>query len=156
MEKQVKENLGFIHQTFSEHLSAINENTSEIQTLFDYLCELDLKIEKISQRIDKIQFTEDPAKNQLKISPLTHTEKKIFLTLYTEEVPLNYIEISQKSGVPLSIVGEYLTALSQKGIPFVRSFSNNQTFIRLDPRFKEIQAKENLINLSLQSFMNPE
>ncbi|HHE67656.1 MAG TPA: hypothetical protein ENL33_01150, partial [Candidatus Parcubacteria bacterium] len=139
--EKIKRGFLLVRQTLSEHLSAINENTSELQSFFDYLQEIDQKIEKLSQRIDQIQLQNQKEKPY--IAPLNATEKKIFLALYTEEKPLNCLEISQKASVPLPIVREYLTSLSQKGIPLARSFFSNQTFYQIDPGFKEWQAKNN-------------
>jgi len=42
--ENLKKHFALVKQTFSEHLSAINENTSELQSFFDYLQELDQKI----------------------------------------------------------------------------------------------------------------
>ena len=148
--EKVKKHFLLVKQNLSEHLSAINENTSELHSFFDYLQELDQKIEKLSQRIDQIQLQNHKEKPY--ITPLNATEKKIFLALYTEETPLNCLEISQKTSIPLSIIREHLTTLSQKGIPLTRSFVNNQTFYQLDQNFKEWQAKNNIINLSLDAF----
>lgn len=156
IEERLRKNLILIRQDLSEHLSAINENTSELQSFFDYLQELEQKIEKLSQRIDQLQLQNYLSKEKPYIIPLNATEKKIFLTLYTEENFLNCLEISQKSDVPLSIIREHLASLIQKGIPLKRSFENSQTFYRLDPQFKEWQAKNNIINLNLNSFIIPE
>ena len=138
-----------IRNALEEHLSSINENTSEIQALFDYLHEMDVKIEKISQRLDLLQL--DTKKTQ--VAPLNQLEKKVFLTLYTEETPLSYKEISVKAEIPLSLVPECISSLVGKGIPFQRSLVNSQLFLSIDPKFKDIQAKENLVNLSLDSFI---
>ncbi len=141
-----------IRQALEEHLSAINENTSEIQALFDYLNEMDIKIEKVVSRLDNLQLNEDK-KEKFFVAPLNQMEKEIFLVLYTEEIPLSYPEIAEKSKLPLHLIPEVISALVNKGIPFQRSLVKNQLFLRLDPVFKELQAKENLVNLSLASFM---
>lgn len=154
--EKIKKQLLLVKQNLSEHLSAINENTSELQSFFDYLRELEQKFEKLSQRLDTLQLQNPSPKEKPYIAPLNITEKKLFLALYTEEAPLNCPELSQKSGVPLSIIREYLNSLSQKGLPLSRSFLNNQIFYQLDPQFKEWQARENIINLSLDSFFTPE
>lgn len=154
--EKLKKQLFLVKENLSEHLSAINENTSELQSFFDYLQELEQKLEKISQRVDQIQLQVKVPKDKPYIAPLNNTEKKLFLALYTEENALNCLELSQKSGIPFSIIREHLNALSQKGIPLLRSFANNQTFYQIDARFKDWQAKENIINLSLESFMIPE
>ena len=41
-----------VKQALEEHLNSINENTTEIQALFDYLQEMEIKVEKMSQRLD--------------------------------------------------------------------------------------------------------
>ncbi len=142
-----------IKQALEEHLQGINENTSEIQSMFDYLQELDLKIEKINQRMDNVQLGLGMPLPKPIISPLDHTEKKMFLTLYTEESALSFEEIANKSKLPLSVIPDCVSSLVSKGIPLTRNFCNNQLFIKIDPSFKEIQAKEGIINLSLESFM---
>lgn len=151
---QCKKELFLVKQTISEHLSAINENTSELQSFFDYLHELDQKFEKLSQRLDQLQLQIQLPKEKPYVAPLNSTEKKVFLALYTEEAPLNCLELSQKSEVPFSIIREHLASLAQKGIPLVRSFCNSQTFFQIDSSFKEWQAKENIITLSLDAFLS--
>ena len=46
-----------------------------------------------------------------------------------------------------------LTLVLARFLPFIRTFVNDQIFLKLEPQFKELQAKENVVNLSLQSFM---
>jgi hypothetical protein len=143
-----------IRLALEEHLSAINENSSEIQALFDYLQQLDNKIEKLSQRLDGVQMeNSEPHDEFPSIVPLNQTEKKVFLTLYTEQLPLSHQEISSRARVPLSIVTECLSSLAEKCVPILRTMANGQIFVKLSPSFKERQAKENLVNLSLESFM---
>lgn len=146
----MKKEFNLVRRQLEEHLSAINENTSEIQVMLDYLQEMELKMEKLSQRIDRLQLV-----NQDKplILPLTQDEKKIFLVLYTEAAPLNFKEIASKSNLHPSLVSDFVSSLIQKGIPLQRSHFNGSLFLKLDPVFKEQQAKENLVNLSLQSFL---
>tara|TARA_Y100000310_G_scaffold243444_1_gene247927 strand:- start:3280 stop:3804 length:525 start_codon:yes stop_codon:yes gene_type:complete len=148
-----KKNLFVIKQNLSEHLSAINENTSEIQGVFDYVQEVDQKIEKVAARLDQLQLDQQRENQQPIITPLNETERKVFLALYTEEKPLNSFELSEKSKVPISIVRDILTMVVQKGIPVKRNFENNQTYYHIDPQFKEWQAKEGILNLSLNSFL---
>jgi hypothetical protein len=142
-----------IKRIFEEHLGTINQNTTEIQGLFDYLQELEIKIDKISHRMDLAQLNQGQPLEKPFVTSLDQTERKVFLLLYTEEIPLSYKEIAQKISLPLSLVPECISSLINKGIPFQRSFFNNQLFLKLDPQFKEMQAKENIVNLSLQSFM---
>ncbi len=144
--------LSNLQQALEEHLTAINENTTEIQALFDYLHELEIKHEKLAQRLDRLQLSHTKVLRKQALLPLNQTEKKIFTALYTDDTPLSFVELAERSGVPLALLPECISALSNKGIPFVRSFVNTQMFVKLDPEFKELQAKENVVNVSLQAF----
>ena len=142
-----------VRQALEEHLNAINENSSEIQALLDYVQEVELKTDKLSQRIDQMQLNYDNSFEKKAVTPLNQVERKVFLVLYTEEEPLSFREISQRSEISISLVPECVSSLVQKGIPLHRSYANGHLFFKLNPEFKELQAKENVINLSLQSFM---
>ena len=152
--KGINKELEKVRQALEEHLSSINENTSEIQGVFDYLNGIEVKMDKLTQRLDQLQLNSSECEEQkLNITPLNQIERKIFLTLYTEEIPMSYREICVRSGLPLSVITECVSSLFSKGIPILRSFCNNQLFVKISPSFKDRQAKENLVNLSLQSFM---
>ncbi len=147
-----------LKQEFEEHLSAINENTAEIQVLFDFLQQLEKKIDGLGQRLDSLQLAlKENSHNQALTGKrefaLTAMEKKIFLALYTESTPLSFQEIAVKANLPASLVPECISTLIEKGIPLTKSFYNDRLFLTLEPQFKEWQARENVINLSLQSFM---
>ncbi|HLD80043.1 MAG TPA: hypothetical protein VJA18_05790 [Candidatus Nanoarchaeia archaeon] len=144
---------GDIRKMLEEHLAAINDNTGEIQALFDFLQELETKVDKLSQRLDQTQLDFGLPRMKPVVAPLNQTERKVFLVLYTEESLVTYHELAQKANLSVSIVPECISSLIQKGIPFRRSFFENQLFVGLEPSFKELQAKENIVNLSLQSFM---
>lgn len=150
----MKQQFEHIRRALEEYLSAINENTSEIQALFDYLREFELKVDKLSQRLDWMQLEQGKPLEKPAVAPLNQTEKNVFLVLYTEDTPLSYQEIAMKSNVPLALIPECISSLVDKGIPFTRSFVNKHVFLRLAEGFKERQARENLINLSLQSFID--
>jgi hypothetical protein len=147
----MKKGFDVVRTALEEHLSSINENTSEIQALFDYLHELDVKIDKLSQRVDQTQLTTNP--EEISVSPLTSEERTVFLALYTEEEPLSYQEIAEKTNMSISLVPECVSSLIQKGVPLNRSYCNNHIFFQINKQFKERQAKENVINLSLHSFI---
>lgn len=147
----IKKDFETIRATIEEHLSAINENTSEIQAMFDYLAQLETRLEKLSGRLDQMELNSKQA--NLTITPLNQIERKVFFTIYTEELPLSCCEIAARCNVSAPIVSECLSNLSAKGVPLIRSLVNDRVFIKMDTIFKERQAKENLIHLSLENFM---
>lgn len=145
--------LGTVRKALEEHLYAINENTTEIQVMFDYLQEVETKVDKLSRRLDQLQLSQDLPADKPLIRPLNHLEKSFFLILYTEENPLTIEELASKSTNSPALAAECLSSLAHKGIPIHRSFTNNQFFFSIEKQFKELQAKENVVNFSLQSFM---
>ncbi|MFC1801047.1 hypothetical protein ACFLZB_01140 [Nanoarchaeota archaeon] len=142
-----------LKEEIDDHLGAINENTQEIQANFTYLCELGAKIDKLAQRLDHIDMVLSQNPTKIDIKPLTCAEKQVFLTLYTQEAPLTYEDIANETETSVSLVREYVDALIEKGVPIVKTYFNSRPFLKLDQHFKELQAKENLVNISLKSFI---
>jgi len=86
-----------------------------------------------------------------KIKTLTKREQEIFLALYTLEQntePVTYTRIAHFLALSPYIVEGYISNLISKGVPIVKSYSGDMTFIRFDPIFREIQAKRNLVKIS--------
>ena len=142
---------------FNDHLEAINENTNEIQLNYEYMCEMDQKIAKLSERMDEvtmllrkqagIMIEERPV---FEISPLTKKEKEIFQALYVleeEKGSVSYTDIGRRLGLPESLVQSYTANLLEKGVPIIKRYVHNQVFLKLDTVFREIQAKENLVGI---------
>ena len=144
-----------IKNEFEEHLQAINENTNEIQSNHEYLCEIDAKIGKLAERVDKIQlflqsnssFIVDGEK-AFNVRPLTRTEQEIFMVLYAlqdEKGIVSYLDIARKTGLAESLISDYISSLIQKGVPVLKKYINNRPYLKLDQEFKTLQAKENLL-----------
>lgn len=142
-----------IKEEIDDHLAAINENTQEIQANFAYLSELSSKMDKLAQRLDHIEMMLSQNPKKIEIQPLSCSEKKVFLTLYTQEAPLTYEDISKETQMSISLVREHINSLIEKGVPVVKTYFNTRPFLKLDRHFKELQAKENLVNISLKSFI---
>lgn len=148
IKKELKKNLSSIKDEFEDHLEAINENTNEIQSNYEFLCELDSKIEKLNEKIDKIQFILGEKKeNSYEIMPLTRREQEIFLVLYTSEGLLSYSEIAKKTTLTFSLVQAYISNIIAKGIPILKKYMDNKAFLYLDPAFKSLQARENMVKI---------
>jgi len=154
---QIKEEVSFpssqIKEEIDDHLTAINDNTQEIQSNFAFLLELDSKIDKVSQRLDKIDLLLSEEPQKIEVKPLNYPEKQVFCVLYTEEAPLTYEDIANKTDLSPALIREHISTLIEKGIPLIKSYYQGRPFLKLDPSFKEIQAKENLVNLSLTTYV---
>ncbi|MBW2977649.1 hypothetical protein KY331_02280 [Candidatus Woesearchaeota archaeon] len=154
-DKKIKVAFSHVYRELDEHLDTVNVNSSEIQSNYEYLCELDNKIAKLNERIDEIfnVLSNLTGKKLLKkpkfedIDPLTTTEKNVFLNLYTEEKPLTYHQLAKKIKISIPLVREYVTNLLQKGIPIQKIYVNTIPHILLDPKFKNLQAKKNILKI---------
>ncbi len=149
--------LGQIKEEFNDHLDAINDNTNEIQSAASSISELDLKFNKICERLEKIElFLEkissfDPSRvPKYEINNLTEKEKSIFLVIYklaAEHKSITYREIQKHTCLPKTIIQGHITGLIEKGIPLRKAYINNQVHLRMDEQFKAMQAKQNIVKL---------
>lgn len=147
-----------IKDEFNDHLEAINENTNEIQANYEYLCEVDQKLTKVTERLDELtMFLRAQAgklveeKPTFETSPLTKKEKELFQALYVledEKGSVTYSDIGRRTGLSERLVQAYITNLIEKGIPIIKRYLHNQVFLKLDTVFKDIQARENLVGIS--------
>ena len=162
LSKTLKAEFTKIRHEFEEHLQAINENTNEIAANYEYTCELEGKLDKISERVEQIQmyleansnisFTK---RNNFDVKRLNRVEQQVFLVIYTleeEKGSLTYEDIAGKLNMSGQLAGNYVTSLIEKGVPILKRYINSKPYLRLDPEFKTLQAKENILQLSLQEF----
>ena len=151
-----------IRHEFEEHLQAINENTNEIAANYEYISEIENKLDKLSSRIDQIQiYLESESgiyvtrKKEFDVKRLNRREQEVFLVIYTleeEKGSITYQDISKKLGISEQLAGNYVTSIIEKGVPIIKRYLNSIPYLRLDPEFKTLQAKENILQLSLMEF----
>lgn len=159
LNKKLRDDFDKIRQEFEEHLQAINENTIEIASNFEYVSEIEAKLDRLSERIDKLQmFLESSsihAKRSFDVKRLSRKEQEVFLVVYTleeEKGNLTYRDIAEKLGISEQLTASYITSLIEKGVPIIKRYFNTTPHFRLDPDFKTLQAKENILQLSLEEF----
>ena len=151
---ELKEALKGVKKELDGHLEAINESTAEIQTSYECMNELNVKIEKVAERLERMELFLQANSNfvveekSFDIKPLTKTEQHVFMVIYALEEEnglVSYSEISRKTALPGYVVSEYIARLVEKGIPLIRKYVNNIPYIKLNPDFKRLQAKENIL-----------
>lgn len=155
LKKAIKSSFLKIKEELNQHLDTINDNTKEIQTNYDSTTRIEAKIDKLNERIEDIEMLfrkiNKESVSSFKIKTLTKREQEIFLALYTLEQdtePVTYLRIAHFLALSPYIVEGYISNLIGKGVPVIKSYSGNMTFIRFDPIFREIQAKRNLAKIS--------
>ena len=151
-----------IRHEFEEHLQAINENTNEISANYEYISEIGNKLDKLSARVDQIQiYLESQSgiyvtrKKEFNIRRLNRREQEVFLVIYTleeEKGSIDYRDISNKLGISEQLAGNYVTSIIEKGVPIIKRYINSKPYLMLDPEFKTLQTKENILQVSLMEF----
>jgi len=142
-----------IRKELDEHLSAINDNTGEIETNYTYLISLDKRMRLIEKKLALFEKMLSPHlknfknKEERKKIKLDDSEKLIFQILYEAENALDYQTIMIASKKSKSTVKYCIDSMINKNIPIQRHIINKRAFFLLEPEFKEIQAKNNIVNV---------
>lgn len=155
--KELKDAFSSIKDEFDDHLSAINGNTVEIKENDERLNLLDLKIEKLSEKIESVYMMLSQTLNQkdrFKDILLSNTEQKVFLAAYLENGSASYTTLSKKLGMKRPIIKMAIDSLRKKNIPFFVEKKNNDTYAFMETGFRELQAKEQVILIDEQNVKN--
>lgn len=141
--------LSSIKDQFDDHLVAINENTNEIQGNYEFLCEIDSKIEKLNERIDKIELMLNGKvkESSHNVRTLTLKEQEVFLVIYTADGFLTYDDISRKTGFTSGLIRGYLTSIIAKGIPVIKRYVDKVVYLSLDREFTKLQAQKGIVKV---------
>ncbi len=147
-----------IRGELDDHLQSINDNTEEISIQNSAICEIDNRLNKLEEKLDKVHFMFKQLLNRSLVSvDLSKDEQKSFLTLYTHDGFLSVPAISKRTGMEHDSVEESLMSLMDKGVPVEREIIDMQIYFRLNKEFRLRQAKEQLITVDpeiKQQFQN--
>ena len=135
---------------YREHL---NEETNEIHSLYEYIRNVEGKLDRALSRIDELTLLVRGKKPSQKwaFTPLTAKEKDVFQVLYTLTASrpfVSYKDLAAKLNLSKQLVSSYITVLIQKGIPVEKKYQSSQVFVRLHPEFRQAQAKHNLVGVN--------
>ncbi len=153
LDKNLKSSFAKIKDEFEDHLLAVNENTNEIQSNYEYLCEIDSKLDKLAERIDEISIhlnINTRKQASYLVSPLSEREQEIFLVFYSisEEGPVSLRDISLRTGLDEQAVMRYLQNIVKKGVPVNKHVLDNCFHFSLNEDFRRMQAKQNIVGVS--------
>ena len=103
-----------IKEALDDHLIAVNENTNEIESNHEFLLTISEKIDKMSERLEKIElFLNNKAnfkleeKQDFKVKMLSNREKEVFMMLYSLSESIGtttYIDIAKRIGLTENLV----------------------------------------------------
>ncbi|MBN2422346.1 HTH domain-containing protein [Candidatus Woesearchaeota archaeon] len=153
--ENLKTSFDRIKDEFQDHLDSINENTNEISANYEYLLQLDNKIEKLNEKLDEVMMFisqlqgKSINKEIFKNIILNSREQEIFLLLYARNGDLiDAKEIAKLIGLTEEKVRKYISNLNMKGIPIIKKYMDSMIYYILDYDFRNLQAKENIIKLN--------
>jgi predicted transcriptional regulator len=148
LKKRVKRSFSAVKEEMDDHLYSINRNTDEIHEVYEYLSELDSKLEKLSERMDQFEMQTRPNTVPQGIDePLTRREQEVFMAIYTAEKRVNVADIARQLGYTEKMVTNYLYDLVSKGVPIVKECSKGEMQLSLNAQFKDVQAKQNVLQI---------
>lgn len=147
LNKGVKQAFSSIKKEMDGHLDSINQNTNEIQSCYEYLTELDSKMDLLNERLDDMELLLKPEMKFSEDINLSLREQEVFMILYANEEPLTAIEVSRRLGFTVEMVERYLNTILTKGVPILKNFNEGQVFLSLDLKFKDLQARKNILNI---------
>ncbi len=149
MQKSLRKSFDAVKNEFNVDLDTINQNTSEIQSIYDYLAEIDSKIDKLNERIDEMQMLVNPSMKEEQFNvELTHREQEVFVVLYAAQDKITAKEIAKKLGFTDEMVNRYVYNLISKGIPVLKQFLKDEMYLYLELKFKDLQARKGVVQIS--------
>ena len=142
-----------VRAEMDEHLDAINQNAAETHTAHARLQELDAKVDKLSDKIDELFMLLSPEKGvDFSTLKLSLQEQEVFLVLYGVEGPITPAQVGRKLGLSAKLAAQYLYNLQIKGVPMLARNWEGELFYSLDLKFKDLQARKNILRISSPVF----
>lgn len=170
IEEKVKRSFDKVKEELDMHRESINDNTEEIQLNYESIIELDKRIDKIEEKVERIEMILSNLMNNANITlknenedvpyltksyELNNREKEVFACLYAlceQQENVTYDLIATKLGYSKGIVIDYINRLIEKGIPIIKRYINGIPFLDIDPEFRQLQAKKNILKISKDFF----
>ncbi len=165
MVRGVDLSLSNVKEEMDDHLTAINENTQEIELCYSHMMEMNKRIKFLENKIDfmqkiiakLVQNEQIPVKSEDKPKiRLSKQEQKLFMQFYSFDGALDLTMLCAKLARSDGFIRYYINSLIQKGVPILKENRGKKQYFLLDPQFKDEHARNNLVlierDLSLDNF----
>jgi len=129
------------------HLDTINSNTDEIQQNYEYLAQIENKIDKLTERMDRIEMMLAANSGQKMSIQLTLREQEVFILLYASPEKTTRTAIARRLGFTEEMVQGYIDNIVAKGVPVLKQLMDNEIYLFLDFRFREMQATQKIVKI---------
>ncbi len=142
----IKKAFSSVKSELDDHLESINQNTSEIQAGQGLLSEVEVKVDKLSERLDALELELHPDSFKRMDVRLSRREQEVFMTLYMAR-SLSVRDISRLLGFTEDMVNMYVLNIISKGVPVSRELVNDILVFSLEPGFKDLQARRGVLEI---------
>ncbi len=147
-----------IKEELAEHLDSINDNTNEIQSNYEYLCEIDSKVQKLEEKMEEVLMFLRQSGGEVSLSApempdkirLTQSEQQVFLIMHNlgATQPLCYRDIAAILSIQEHLVRAYVGSITSKGVPVIKKYNHDGVRLSIDDDFRELQTKMNVLGIS--------
>ncbi len=132
-----------IKEELDDHLESINENTIEIQTQYEYLAQLSARVEKLAERLTRLErLFNQPVEEEKVTFIFSPDEEEAFLLLLDaarKKRLVSYETLAEKLGVSRTYAASLIARLIEKGIPVEKKLLGDTILLDLDPGFAQKQ-----------------
>lgn len=147
-----KKDMESFKEQFEDHLQSINENTDEIETNYSYLLDMDQRLKEMDKKVNTIfdmlaKLTKTDVKKSKNKIRLSHNEQEVFMVFYMADRALSYGQLCFKSKKSEPMVRNAINLMIEKKIPVKKHIINKKAYFILDRAFRELQTKENILNI---------
>ena len=128
-----------LREELDEHLDAINRNTEEVTETHEDIAELEVRLEKLAERIDALQallLSQTPSVKSVRLTP---KEEEMLKILLEAKEPLTSLLLGKMAGLTADAAAQTLYCLKQKGVPLLATTVDEQTFYALEAQFRDLQ-----------------
>lgn len=161
LERSVKSSFVKVKEELDEHLEAINDNTTEIQSSYEHLIELEAKVDKLNEKMEQIlmhlEGKKESVEERFVVQPLTLREQEVFAQLYLLDSHnyLSYLDISHRIGLPIDMIKALVQTMTNKGVHVMKRYVDDILVLQLDPEFRQYQAKTNALQINEAMYKQP-
>ena len=154
-----------VKEEMDDHLTAINENTQEIELCYSHMMEMNKRIKFLENKVDfmqkimgkLVQSEQTPTKVEEKAKiRLSKQEQNLFMQFYAFDGAMDLNMLTANLGRSEGFIRYYINSLVQKGVPILKENRGKKQYFLLDPQFKDEHAKHGAVlierDLSLDNF----
>lgn len=140
-----------LREELDDHRESINENTTELNTVYELLNELDGRLARVQSMVEELCLVVK-GPSSLSIAPLSSRERAVCRALYAlgQTRPwVSYDELAKSSFVGKDVLAVTVAGLLSKGVPVLKKYDGNRAYVQLRQDFRQLQAKNNIIRVDV-------